>query len=155
MATNDNCAGLHSVDCFRLIEELKTYLPSLSAAERERYFVETGVIDASRLLELVHSKERGIPMDSRNGRDHADGANSKLSCSYAALNGQQTAFGWRFKIKNAEGDVLLRFSNPMHPDVYKACIPQSEIKGQNYLVITDCVRGGVKAGKYGKYITKV
>jgi len=129
-------------------------MPELSAAQREEFYVQYGIIDASRLLELVHSKERGIPLDSRNGRDHADGANSKLSCSYSSLNGQQTAFGWRFKIKNSEGDVLLRFSNPMHPDVYKACIPKSEIKGLNYIVITDCVRGGVQAGKYGKYITK-
>jgi len=153
LATTDNSASLQKKDCFRLIDELKIYLPNLSATEREKYFVETGVIDASRLLELVHSKEYGVDLDSRNGRDLSDGANSKLSCSYAAVNGQGSAFGWRFKVKNAEGDVILRFSNPLHKEVYSARIPHAEIKGKNFLVITDCVKGGVKGGKYGKYIT--
>lgn len=116
-------------------------------------FAEEGVFDAGILLELVHAEQYGLERDSRDGRDFSDRSNSKLSCSYTPLNGNQSAYGWRFKVKNVEGDVIVRLSNPLHDEVFGGRIPHAEIKGKNYLVITDCVIGGVKGGKYGKYLT--
>lgn len=153
MATNDNTAALMAKDCRRLIKAYKGYFPKMSSSDLIDRWVEEGVIDASALLELVHAEEYGLRRDSRNGRDLSDGSNSKLSCSYNPLNAQQTAFGWRFKIRNVESDIIVRFSNPAHEEVYGGRIPHAEFKGQKYLVITDCVKGGVQAGKYGKYIT--
>ena len=140
-------------DCFRLIEEYKSYYPELSLSEIMERFVLAGVFDAGILLELVHAEEYGLERDSREGRDFSDRSNSKLSCSYMPLNGEQSAYGWRVKVKNVEGDVLVRLSNPLHDEVFGGRIPHAEIKGKNYLVITDCLEGGVKGGKYGKYLT--
>ena len=153
MATTQNAARLMAKDCKRLIKKYRSYYPDLSSSDVMERFAEEGVFDAGILLELVHEKEYGLKRDSRNGRDLSDGSNSKLSCSYSPLNGQHTAFGWRFKVKNVESDVIVRFSNPVNEEVYGGRIPYAEIKGKNYLVITDCVEGGVIGGRYGKYLT--
>lgn len=152
MATTENCASLQEKDCFRLLKEYRRYRPELTSDALIVVLVKAGVVDASILLELVHAEEYELVRDSRNGRDFTDKSNSKLCCAYSPLNAEQSTWGYRFKVKNCEGDVLVRFSNPYHEEVYGGRIPHAEVKGKHWLVITDCVKGGVKAGKYGKYI---
>jgi hypothetical protein len=155
MATTDNTARLHEATCRDLLREFENLTPNLTESQRFERFVETGVIDASRLLELVDSLETGIPLDSREGRDLADGSNSKLTCAYGPVNGQYTAYGWRVAVYNCEADVRVRFTRPKTGEAYKAHIPAREVRNIRYVTITDCVKGGPLGGKWGKYITKI
>ena len=155
MATTDRAAELHYNAARQLLNEFKTMNPGMTAEHREEYFLQLGVTDASRLLEVVNSQESGVPMDSRVGRDHADGSNSKLTARYDYVNGQQTAVGWRVNIENCEGAVRVRLNHPKTQESYKAYIPSEIIRGVKHLTFTDCKRGGVMAGKWGKYLTKI
>jgi hypothetical protein len=152
MATTDRAAQLHEPLCRELLAEY-TRLINDSPNILDN-LVKTGCIDASRLYEVVSSLRHGIPLDSVQGRDLADGSNCKLTASYGPVNGQETAYGWRIKVTNCTGDVRAIFTRPATGKTYEAHIPFREHMNLRYITITDCKRGP-KFGRWTKYVREV
>jgi hypothetical protein len=154
MATTDHAAKLQHKATLRILQRIWDATPDMTTRDRLNFLTEKGAFDVSRLNEILRSKETGIAMDSRDGRDHEDGANSKF-VSYGPTNGQRTAFGWRVKVYNCEADVVGWLSDPKTDEHYDFHIPKEAIRpNQRYVTITDCVNGGPKGGKWGAYLKK-
>lgn len=154
MATTDNAAALHEPLCRDLMKRFVLQTPELDMMGRIEYLIQTGAIDACRLFEVVASMETGIPMDSVDGKDLADGSNCKLTGSFGPVNGQKTAYGWRIKVSNCIGDVRALLHHPETGEMYEAHIPFDEFNGQNYITITWC-KGRKKFGRWTRFINKL
>lgn len=152
MATTDRAAELHEPLCRKLLTEY-----ALLMGERLDlldYLIETGCIDTSRLYEVVSSLRHGIPLDSVEGRDLADGSNCKMTASYGPTNGQRTSHGWKIKVTNCTGDVRAIFTRPSTGETYEAYIPFKAHKDKKWVTITDCKKGP-KFGNWTKYVKQV
>ena len=152
MAKTDHAAELHRSICKRLIMTLSDLLKSPS--DFLDYLIETGCVDASRLYEVVSSVREGIPLDSVEGRDLADGSNCKLTAAYGPVNGQRTAYGWIIKVTNCTGDVRAIFTRPKTGETYEALIPFKEHQYQKYITITECKRGP-KFGRWTEFVRSI
>jgi len=154
MATTDRAALLHEPLCRKLMRDYVLLTPELDMMERVDNLILTGCIDASRLYEIVSSFKHGIPLDSVEGRDLADGSNCKLTASYGPTNGQRTAFGWTLRVTNCTGDVRAILHNPNDGKTYEAYIPFEEHKSQRHIAITDCKRNP-KFGRWTPFIKEI
>lgn len=152
MATTDRAAALHEPLCRKLIKDYTNLLGD--PPDLLNRLIETGCVDVPRLYEVVSSVRLGIPLESVEGKDLADGSNCKLTASYGPVNGQHTAYGWRIKVTNCVGDVRAIFNRPSTGETYEAHIPFKEHKNQRYVTITDCKRGP-KFGRWTKYIQQI
>lgn len=66
-----------------------------------RKAVEMGLVQRDRLIELAISAVSGIPLDSRQGRDHADGSDTKTVCSsYRCNNIKKGSWMHSWQIRN-------------------------------------------------------
>jgi hypothetical protein len=155
MATTQHAARLHESSVRRHLDKFRDLHPGMTNREREEIFIKEGVYDVSILKELNDSAEHKVKRDSRNGRDLADGSNSKFSAGYGWVNGQQTALGWIIKVANCEADVLAEIVKPSTKEVWEGRIPASAIGDRRFITITDCKNGGPLGGKWGKYLKKV
>jgi len=152
MATTDRAAELHEPLCRELLAEYTRLIDD--SPNLLDNLVKTGCIDASRLYEVVSSLRHGIPLDSVQGRDLADGSNCKLTASYGPVNGQQTSYGWTIKVTNCTGDVRAIFNRPSTGKTYEAYIPFKEHMNQRYITITDCKRGP-QFGRWTQFVREV
>jgi hypothetical protein len=151
MATTDRAAQLHEPLCRELLERLNAQTAEMSFEERFEYLVKTGVVDASRLYEVVSSLETGIPLESVDGKDLADDSNCKLTGAYGPVNGQGTSYGWRINVENCVGDVRALLRHPREKKTYEMHIPLEAHRHQKWLTITDCKRGA-RFGRFTHYV---
>lgn len=154
MATTDHSAKLHSELCTKLMARFSAQMKGATARELIEYMIDKGVIDCSRLYEIVTSLETGIPLDSVCGRDLADNSDCKLSAAFGPVNGQKTAFGWRIKVANSAGDIRAILHNPKDSRTYEANIPHREHSSQKYITITDCKKGA-RFGRWTRYVRSI
>jgi hypothetical protein len=78
MATTDNCVEYD----IKFFEELHKYLPfNKDDLVGIRKAVEMGLIQRERLAEIAIEAVSGVPIDSRQGMDHADGSDTKTVVS--------------------------------------------------------------------------
>ena len=152
MATTDHAAKLHEPLCRELLGRLTAQTTNMTLEERFEYLVKTGVVDASRLYEIVSSLETGIPLESVDGKDLADGSNCKLSGAYGPVNGQYTAYGWRINVENCVGDVRALLHHPKEGKTYELHVPLSAHRHQKWLTVTDC-KGRARFGRFTRYVT--
>ena len=153
MATTDSASILHAPLTWHLLTRLRSALCEMNDDEFNEYLIENGAFQTDRVYELVSSAETGIPLDSVEGRDLADGSNCKLSGAYSPTNGQRTAWGWKIKVANCTGDVRAIVYHPIRKKVYEGFIPWSAHKSQRYLAVTDGVNGTF--GRFTPYFKEV
>jgi len=153
MATTDRAAALHEPLCRDLMQRFVLQTPDSDMIGRVEYLIETGVIDAARLFEVVTSLEEGIDLKSVDGCDLADNSNCKITGRFGPVNGQSTAFGWRVKVSNCIGDARVLLHNPDTNETFTGVIPYAEFKDQKWLTITLC-KGKKKFGRWTPFITE-
>jgi hypothetical protein len=151
MATTDRAAQLHEPLCRELLERFNAHTTDMTFDGRFEYLIKTGVVDAGRLYEIVSSLETGIPLESVDGKDLADGSNCKLTGSYGPVNGPKTAYGWRINVQNCLGDARVLIHHPKEKKTYELHVPFEAHQNQKWLTITDC-KGSARFGRFTRYL---